>query len=104
MNLFGNVKELPVKNETPPTPQSVRSRFTIMLEHMDQAHFHLGKVAYLCSTLIMDVEKGLKYIDRMRTDVTEALGNDEQIGRQVENDVKQAIDDEFIPPKYREPK
>jgi len=102
MNFFGGDKNNPTgKPETPPTAQSVRSRFSRMLEHMNQAYVHLDQVAHLSNTLIHDVEKGLRYIDRMRMDVTEALGQAEPAAAQMEDDIKDTIAEEFIPPKHR---
>jgi hypothetical protein len=92
MNMFGRNSE-PKVTEIPATPQSVRSRFAQMLEHMDQAYMHLDRVAHLSSTLIMDVQKGLRYIDKMRTDVSEALS--------VEEGIKQAVEQKYIPAQYR---
>jgi len=84
-------KSEPPIAKIPTTPQAIRSRFAQMLEHIEQAYMHLDRVAQLSSSLIMDIQTGLKYIDQMRKDVVEAVG--QQID---EEEIKQ-----YAPPQYR---
>lgn len=55
------------------TPQITRSRFQLVLDHMNLAHHSMDQAAAALSSLILDIEKGMKFIDRFRVDLTKAI-------------------------------
>lgn len=61
------------KPEAPATPQLVRSRFQEILDQLNLAYSAMDKASLLAATLMQDLEKGLRYIDRFRTDLTQSI-------------------------------
>jgi len=56
-------------------PELVRSRFHQILDKADTAYNAMNDMASILSSLIMDCEKGMKFIDRFRVDLTKSIGD-----------------------------
>ena len=84
----------------PATPQLVRSRFQEMLDDMNAAFKHMDHCASLASVLVHDLEKGLRYIDRFRVDLTQAIeeGGGAVQPTNIEEEIKA-----FVPKNYQRP-
>ena len=91
MSMFGK----PTQTQVKVAPELVRSRYQEILDCMNQAYQYLDRAATLHSSLIHDLEKGLRFIDKFRVDLTQAIG--ENGGRVApEVNVEEAIKD-YIP-------
>jgi hypothetical protein len=75
------------------SPELVRSRYQEILDCMNQAYQQMDRAATLHSSLIHDLEKGLRFIDKFRVDLTQAIGEN---GGKPEVNVEEAIKD-YIP-------
>ena len=64
-------------------PQQIRSRFQLILDDMDHAYKRMEHAAELFSSLIRDLEKGMKFADQFRVDLTHAI---QESGAQVTSD------------------
>jgi len=77
----------------PEQPQ--KSRFQIILDDLNEAHIRMDHAAHLFSTLIMDVEKGMNFIDKFRRDLTQAIedagGTPSHIEEQIAEFVPKAV-------------
>jgi hypothetical protein len=51
----------------------VRSRFQQILDDLNEAHVRMDHAAGLFTSLIADIEKGMRFIDRFRVDLTKAI-------------------------------
>lgn len=85
----------PVADGNAAPEQVQRSRFQLILDELNEAHRRMDRAAHLFSTLILDVEKGMSFIDKFRRDLTTAI---EDAGGTVaiETDIEQQMA-EFIP-------
>ena len=83
------------------TPDLVRSRFHEILDDMDEAYARLDHAAHVFSTLIVDVEKGMKFIDKFRVDLTQAIGTNGTV-EHMENNIAEAVVKEYAPKAIRE--
>lgn len=81
------------KQESPVTEQT-RSRFQLILDDLNAAHKRMDHAAHLFSTLIVDIEKGMNFVDKFRRDLVEAV--QEAGGTVIDSDIEEAIS-EFIP-------
>ena len=83
----------------PVTNGNGKSRFQQILEHANAAHQHLDLMAHIFSTLIVDVEKGMSFVDKFRRDLTEAIT---EAGGSVDDSatIEEAIS-EFVPKNVR---
>jgi hypothetical protein len=61
----------PVESSVADQPN--KSRFQLILDDLNIAHKRLDHAAHLFSTLIVDVEKGINFVDKFRHDLTEAI-------------------------------
>lgn len=73
--------------------QLILDEYTRALEDFKSAHGHLDRAAHYFSTLMMDAEKGMNFIDKFRQDLTQAL---QDSGTPIESDIEEQIAD-FIP-------
>jgi len=64
-------------------PQQIRSRFQLILDDMDHAYKRMEHAAELFSSLVRDLEKGMKFADQFRVDLTHAI---EETGAKVTSD------------------
>lgn len=83
------------KEETKVVEQPSRSRFQLILDDLNEAHKRMDHAAHLFSTLILDVEKGMNFVDKFRRDLTAAI---EETGGTVSDaaNIEEQIAD-FIP-------
>jgi hypothetical protein len=70
-------------NKTQVAPQQIRSRFQLILDDMDHAYKRMEHASELFSSLIRDLEKGMKFADQFRVDLTHAI---EEAGAKVTSD------------------
>jgi hypothetical protein len=76
-----------------------RPKVHMMIEHLDQAQMHMQAAMQVCSSVIMDLEKGAAFIGRYRDSLVKAVaesGGDEAAS--IEHQIR-----EFIPKSYRPP-
>lgn len=84
-----------------PTPQEIpveqpnKSRFQIILDDLTVAHKRMDHAATMFSTLIVDIEKGMNFVDSFRRDLITAV---QEAGGSVDGtaSIEEAISD-FIP-------
>lgn len=63
-------------NKTPPNSepvQQMRSLFQQMLDDFEEAHKRFEHAAYLCNAVMANIEKGLKYTERFRRELTRSI-------------------------------
>jgi hypothetical protein len=88
---------------SPATPQLVRSRFQEILDDVNAIVKYSDHAASLASALVHDLEKGLRYFDRLKIDLTQCLAEAGASETQIEQDIKASIDAKYVPPTYRQP-
>jgi hypothetical protein len=87
----------------PATPQLVRSRFAEILDCVTAIVEHSDRAASLASALVHDLEKGLRYFDRLKVDLTQCLAEAGAGETQIEQDIKKSVDEKYIPKSYQRP-
>jgi hypothetical protein len=100
MALFKTPQKSGNGEPVPASPQLVRSRFQEILDDMNSAFKHMDHAAHLASTLVHDFEKGLRYIDRIRIDLTQSI--EEAGGAAQQTNIEEEIK-AYIPNQYRPP-
>ena len=80
MSLFNKSSPEPQKE----MPTLVRSRFQEMLDCANTIYQGFDRIATLCQSLILDCEKGMKFADRFRVDLTQSLVNESSANRMEE--------------------
>lgn len=78
------------------TQQQVQSKFHLILDDYDVAFRALDHASHLLSTLILETEKMMKYIDKYRSDLTKAVATTDP------QNIEEAIKD-YIPKAHRTP-
>jgi hypothetical protein len=79
--------------------QPERPKIHSMIEHLDQAQMHMNAAMQVCSSVIIDLEKGAAFIGRYRDSLVKAVadaGGDSAAS--IEHQIR-----EFIPKTYRPP-
>jgi hypothetical protein len=73
MALFTKAQPRNGNSEPTPTPQLVRSRFQEILDDVTLIVKYSDHAASLASQLVHDLEKGLRYFDRLKIDLVQCL-------------------------------
>lgn len=86
--------------EESPVSQEPRSRFQLILDEykgalddFKSARHRLDRASHYLSTLMLDAEKGINYIEKFVHDITEAM-HEEQVP--IDSDIEEQIAD-FLP-------
>ena len=82
-----------------PTAQLVRSRFQEILDDVTLIVKYSDHAASLASQLVHDLEKGLRYFDRLKIDLTQCLkeSGTEPQATEIEQEIAA-----YIPKSYRD--
>jgi hypothetical protein len=99
MALFNKAQPRNNGDPAPTTPQLVRSRFQEILDSVAVIVKESDRAASLASALVHDLEKGLRYFDRLKVDLTQCLteAGVEPNQTSIEEEIKA-----FIPKSYRD--
>ena len=84
----------PTVEESSVPEQPQKSRFQLILDDLNEAHRRMDHAAHLFGTLIIDIEKGMGFIDKFRNHLTQAI--EEGGGAVIESNIEDQIKD-FIP-------
>jgi len=82
-----------------PMPVNIKSRFQSIRDDAITARDAFERIANTANTMIADATKGMRFAEKWITDADQII---EELGGEMEENIKQAIDKKYLPPQYRE--